>query len=453
MARNLLVAEIGSTITKLKLLSLSPHPRIVARGESPSTVVAGDVTLGLQGAMNALKARLNETGDDAAWLKDCPMCASSSAAGGLRMTVHGLVYDMTVRAAREAALGAGANLSMVTSGKLHERQLDEIASIRPNIVLLTGGTEHGDVNTVIHNAHQLAKLSGDIPIVYAGNSVARQEVLDALGTRPAGIRVIDNVYPRLDQLNIEPTRRVIQEVFEEHIVHAPGMARIGEMVTGKILPTPGAVMEATKLLAQDVGDVLVIDMGGATTDVHSVTEGSDDITSILANPEPVAKRTVEGDLGLFVCAKDVIRLLGREVVCRDLGFDVGDLPKNAIPVEPEEKALVAYLAQEIVSIAVRRHAGTLKHLYGAGRRITIAEGKDLTKIQWVIGTGGFMVHWKEGADVLRRAITIKKDTELMPPPSAQILIDHDYVLSTAGLNATSYPSEALALMKSSLRVN
>ena len=230
------------------------------------------------------------------------------------------------------------------------------------------------------------------------------------------------------------------------------MNRISEMVTGKIMPTPGAVMEAAKLLAQEIGDLVVIDMGGATTDVHSVTEGSDEINSILIAPEPVAKRTVEGDLGLFVSAPHVIECIGKEALSKELGFDVTGLPKNAVPTLPEEKKLVFRLAQEVVRLAVARHAGRVKHLYGPTGRITFAEGKDLTQVKWIIGTGGFLVRWPEAKAILEE-LKVQKSTELLPSKSAQVLIDHDYIMSSAGLMVKKYPSQALALMKKSLRLN
>ena len=124
--------------------------------------------------------------------------------------------------------------------------------------------------------------------------------------------LVDNVYPKIDTLNVEPCRKVIQDAFEDHITHAPGMEHVREMVNGPIIPTPGAVMECTKLLYDCIGDVMTIDVGGATTDVHAVTEDSDAVARILTAPEPKAKRTVEGDLGVYVNRMKVIESIGEE---------------------------------------------------------------------------------------------------------------------------------------------
>ena len=448
---DILVAEIGSTITKVNAFVLTPYPQLLSRGEKPTTVLAGDVTVGLQAALADLAIRQGEEGTNqsqAYW--DVPMWASSSAAGGLRMTVHGLVYEMTVRAAREAALGAGAILHVVTAGKLTTGDLHRIKEINPNIILLTGGVEHGEKETVIHNARFLAGLGLSAPVIYAGNSAARQEVSRAFNGTSQRLSIVENVYPRLDELNVEPTRRVIQQVFEEHIIVAPGMHRIIQMVTGRIMPTPGAVMEAAKLLAEEIGDLMIIDMGGATTDVHSVTEGSEEITRILVAPEPTAKRTVEGDLGLFVNAANVIELIGKDMLVKELEFAINDLPQNPIPSSPQEKEFNLHLAQKIVPMAVRRHVGRIKHLYSSTGRITVAEGKDLSQVKWIIGTGGFLTRQPEGRTILGEVRTKGAEMDLLPSAGAKILIDKDYIVSSAGVLAEKYPAEALALLKQSL---
>ncbi|MGI5998060.1 MAG: glutamate mutase L, partial [Lutispora sp.] len=297
MRIDVLVAEIGSTTTVINAFNGigTPCPEFLGQGQAPTSVLAGDVTIGLKGAIDDLKKNL-----DVEELSYGEMLATSSAAGGLRMTVHGLVYDMTVRAAKEAALGAGGIIKMVTSGKLRRTDLKKIKDISPNIILVAGGVDYGERETALYNMEQVVTLGLNVPIIYAGNIENQEEVVEICNEAGVKLYLVDNVYPKVDILNIEPTRQVIQNAFEEHIIHAPGMSTVREMVTGPIIPTPGAVMEAAKLLKEDLGDLVIFDVGGATTDVHSVTEGSEEINKILISPEPYAKRTVEVDLGVFV---------------------------------------------------------------------------------------------------------------------------------------------------------
>ena len=241
------------------------------------------------------------------------MLATSSAAGGLRITVHGLMEQMTVKAAREAALGAGGIIKMVTAGKMRKSDLKRIHDINPNMIMIAGGTDYGERETALYNAELISAEKFNKPIVYCGNIENQEEIKEIFEGQE--LYLIDNVYPMVDTLNVEPARKIIQEAFEKNIVKAPGMNKIKEMVNGSIMPTPGAVMESSKVLYDMIGDLVVFDVGGATTDVHSVTEGSSVVLDMLVNPEPKAKRTVEGDLGVFINSKNVIDLLDM----RDLG--------------------------------------------------------------------------------------------------------------------------------------
>ncbi len=446
MKIDVLVAEIGSTTTVVNAFDAvhTSDPRFLGQGSVGTTAEEGDVLIGLRGAVEALSEHL---GADELYWED--MLASSSAAGGLRMTVHGLVYDMTVKAANEAALGAGAVVEMVTAGELSEGDQRRIVRARPNIILLAGGVDYGERSTVMHNAQKLAELDLDVPVIYAGNVACRDEVLDILGE----IYVVDNVYPRIDQLNIEPTRRVIQEVFEEHIVTAPGMKRVREMVSGSIMPTPGAVMEAAKILREQIGDLMVVDVGGATTDVHSVTAGSEEISRMLIAPEPEAKRTVEGDLGVYVNAHNLVEHIGMERLSRELGFPVDEVLEtlSQVPEDERDHALVTCLAREAVDLAVSRHAGRLRHLYGPTGRTTVAEGKDLSDVRWIIGTGGALTRLPDGRSLLEEWSSQEVPLSLLPR-DADILIDDHYTMAVTGVLSRRDPEAAARLMMQSTGV-
>ena len=445
---DVLVAEIGSTTTVVNAFAgfMAGTPRFLGQGLAPTTVLAGDVTVGLLQAMQDLKRCL---GTDFTWER---MLATSSAAGGLRMTVHGLAYRMTARAAREAALGAGAIVKLVTSGELTEQNLREIMDIAPNIILLAGGVDFGERATVLANAEKLALLPLAVPVIYAGNIACRQEVTKLIEASGKRLFVVDNVYPRIDELCIEPTRAAIQEVFEAHIVQAPGMERIREMVQGSILPTPGAVMKAAEVLYAELGDVLVIDVGGATTDVHSVTQGSEELARLLVHPEPIAKRTVEGDLGVYVNVRHVAALVKPQEAERD-GTDISSVLDDwpPIPATPKQYRALTLFTRKAVEAALERHVGRIKHFYGPFGRSTIAVGKDLTAVRWVIGTGGPLTKLPFAAALLREALRVTARQE-MYPRNFQVLIDRDYNLGVLGVLSQEYKREALLLMRKSLGV-
>jgi len=448
---DVLIAEIGSTTTLVSAFDgLDGAPLFLGQGQAETSVLEGDVRIGLTRAIADLKRNMQTDALDYGEL-----LASSSAAGGLKMCVHGLVYDMTVNAARAAALGAGAIVRQTTAGKLTERDLDEQRAIGPNLVLLAGGTDYGERETALYNAELLAKSGTGAPVLYAGNVQNQSAIREIF--EPAGVPVYlaENVYPRLDALNVEPTRRVIHEAFERHIVSAPGMEHIRDLVTGSILPTPGAVMEAAMLLYETIGDLAVLDIGGATTDVHSVTNGSDEIAALLTAPEPFNKRTVEGDLGLYVNAHHLIDRIGEAKLTRELGIDTDAVMKASrpIPDTPEQFKLTTRLCLEAGLIAIGRHAGKLRHYYTPQGRATAAEGKDLTQIKTLIGTGGALTRLPERERILRSLADCNPgNTMLYPKPgAARIAFDERYVMASLGVLAKTRPEAAKTLLMQTLR--
>ena len=454
MKIDVLVAEIGSTTTVVNAFDKvnSPCPVFAGQGQAPTRVGEGDVNIGLHNAIDNLSFNLKTDS-----IEYGELIATSSAAGGLRMTVHGLVYDMTVRAAKEAALGAGANIKQVTSGKLRKSDLNKLMQINPNIILVAGGVDYGERETALYNAELIANLNLDIPVIYAGNVENQDDVKDLFKNSRSELYIVENVYPKIDELNVEPTRKVIQDVFEKHIVHAPGMQRVREMVTGSIIPTPGAVMVASKLLYDDIGDLMTLDVGGATTDVHSVTEGNEEVSRILISPEPLAKRTVEGDLGVYVNMHNVVDMVGKEKLEEELSLSPEELQNlidnhKPIPKTDLEKAFVEKLTLHAAVTAVKRHAGIFRYLYGSGGRTTVAEGKDLTRVKYIIGTGGALTRLPHRVDIMREIPLSNKGHELLPNKDVEILVDNDYIMASLGILSKKYPETALRLLKNSLNI-
>ena len=457
MKVDVLVAEIGSTNTVVKAFEDldTDNPIFWAQGQAPTSVLEGDVRIGLKGAIDDL---CKKKGIDS--IEYDEMLATSSAAGGLKMTVHGLVYDMTAKAAKEAALGAGGIIHNITVGKLRRSDLAKIKEIQPNLILIAGGVDYGERDTAIYNAEMIRSMGLNTPVVYAGN-IENQEEMKYIFEEGCGqyLYLVDNVYPKIDTLNVEPCRKVIQEAFEDNITRAPGMEHVRDMVNGPIIPTPGAVMECTKLLYDCLGNCMVIDVGGATTDVHAVTEDSDAVARILTAPEPKAKRTVEGDLGVFVNRMKVIESIGEEKLREECEKKICiDLDKTlesyfAIPKNEDEIKLVERLTQEATLRAVERHAGQIRYVYGPSGRSTLAEGKDLTQVQYIIGTGGALTRLPHRVDIMKM---IPEDNEtgmkLYPPESAQILVDNDYFMASLGVLSKTHRDGAIKLLEKSLGI-
>ncbi len=451
MFADVLIAEIGSTTTLVSAFTaLDSAPRFLGQGQAETTVLSGDVRVGLNAAIDALKQSLG-----ADELTYGELLASSSAAGGLKMCVHGLVYDMTVHAARAAALGAGAIVRQTTAGKLTRADLDEQRAISPNLILLAGGTDGGERETALYNAELLASEGTGAPVLYAGNAQNQSAVREIFARADVPCYIAENVYPRLDALNIEPVRKVIHAAFERHIVSAPGMEHIRELVTGAILPTPGAVMEAAMLLYEEIGDLVVLDIGGATTDVHSVSAGSEEIASLSTAPEPFNKRTVEGDLGLYLNARHLIERIGEAKLSNELRLNVADVLRDyrPIPASPEQLKLTTRLCLEAGLTAISRHAGRLRYYYTPQGRARAAEGKDLTQCKFLVGTGGALTRLPERENILRSLANCNANgTMLYPKPGTmRLAFDENYVMGSLGVLAKTRPQAAKRLLKDTLR--
>ena len=450
MFADVLIAEIGSTTTLVSAFALGESPRLLGQGQAATTVLEGDVRVGLNNAISALKASLGM-----GTLEYGELLASSSAAGGLKMCVHGLVYDMTVSAAKAAALGAGAIVRQTTAGKLTDDDLAEQRAIQPNLILLAGGTDGGERETALDNARRIVQDGTGAPVLYAGNTQNQSAIRAIFEQANVPIYITENVYPRLDALNIEPVRKVIHTAFEKHIVTAPGMEHIRELVTGSILPTPGAVMEAAMLLYQEIGDLAVLDIGGATTDVHSVTQGSDEIAQLLTAPEPFNKRTVEGDLGLFVNAHHLVEQIGEAKLSRELNLDVAAVMRDYQPIPQSEAqfALTSRLCLEAGLTALNRHAGRLRHYYTPQGRSTAAEGKDLTQVKTLIGTGGALTRLPERETILRKLADCNAGGSMLypKPGSMRLAFDESYIMASLGVLAKTNPQAAKTLLRATLR--
>lgn len=453
-----LMVDFGSTYTKALAVNLD-EPRIVGRAQALTTV-GTDITEGLRRALDVLTDKHSLSLGDFDYKLAC-----SSAAGGLRIIAVGLVPELTAEAARQASLGAGARVVKVYSYELSEADGAEIGRMPCDLILLAGGTDGGDRNNILHNARRLASVPVRVPVIVAGNRTAAGEAAEILQAGGVTVRLTDNVLPALRRLNIEPARETIRRLFMERIVAGKGFGRAEEYLGSILMPTPAAVLTAAELLAggtarrSGLGELLLVDIGGATTDVHSVARGepAQAGTMVRGLPEPYAKRTVEGDLGLRVSAVSLLEAAGtkRLDACAclsetgiDIAAAVADLARDvgAVPRTPAAIALDRAMARLAVEVAVERHAGTLEKMATPNGVYFVQTGKDLTGVRRVIGTGGIFVHAADKAFILRGAAAGDADPFRLRPREPELLVDTEYIIWAMGLLATAAPEPALEIM-------
>ncbi|MFG2052510.1 glutamate mutase L [Micromonospora sp. NPDC048930] len=433
-------ADVGSTYTKAAVVDLDDG-RLVAAAAAPTTV-GTDVLHGLDAAVGAATAGLG--------VRDLPWYVCSSAGGGLRLAVVGYEPLVTAQAGRRVGLSAGANVVHVAAGRLGAADLTALRAARPDVVLLVGGTDGGDAEVLTHNATRLAKARWRVPVVLAGNADARDDLHALLAAANVPVTAADNVLPRIGVLAPAPARAAIREVFLRHVIGGKRLSRGSRFARLVRAATPDAVLTGVEVLADALGgDLAVVDVGGATTDVYSVLtpdERADGPGREVAGTLWRA-RTVEGDLGMRWSAPGVVRAAAEErllapgeeeplaaaaaVRAADPGF---------LPGDDTDRAADRRIAALAATVALRRHA--------RGAATGERAGRDLRDVKLLVGSGGVLRHADpaDAAAVLDAVLTDHAGGWPLPR-AARPVVDVDYVLAAAGLLAADHPGAAAALLR------
>jgi uncharacterized protein (TIGR01319 family) len=448
-ARRIVATDCGSTTTKAILIERNDagEYRLVARGEAPTTVEKPfeDVTLGVVNSITELEeiteqvvpngfptGRRNLLKNGQVWrhykdgkATDTPSAnldgadlyvSTSSAGGGLQMMVAGVVRSMSAESAERAALGAGAILMdtlAVDDGRKDYQKVERLRQLRPDIILMSGGTDGGtkahliDMAEIIRRADPKPRF-GDmkLPIIYAGNKDAREEVGKVLGDKIA-LQVVDNLRPDMDRENLGPAREEIHEMFLEHVMQqAPGYSKLLDWASEEVMATPNAVGKLLKEYAENEGiNVLGVDIGGATTDVFSVFQSPEG--------ERIYNRTVSANLGMSYSICNVLKEAGVENIARWLPFEIDPtevrnrlrnkmIRPTTIPQTYEDLLIEHAVSREALRLAFDHHKSLARGLKGSSQQRDVgqifsqqATGQtlvNLMKLDMIIGSGGVLSH-------------------------------------------------------------
>ena len=455
--KNVLLIDFGSTYTKLTAVDVDKEEIL---GTTTSyTTVQTDINDGLNKGLKILEEKTGKISYDACY-------ACSSAAGGLRMVTSGLVPELTGEAARLASLGAGAKTVGIYAFELTEEDIEKISKTSPDIFLLVGGTDGGNKECILHNAKMLAEMKPDFPIVIAGNRTAARECQEIL--KDCEVYVCPNVMPKFGTLQIEPAQKQIRDIFLNRIIQAKGLSKAAELLSDIMMPTPSAVLQAMELLAKGyddelgIGELISVDVGGATTDVYSIADGMPEHMNTVYKglPEPYAKRTVEGDIGMRYSIQGIVDAAGINRICELSGISeeraqalIDDLRQNTDKVpngDSEMEALDYALASCAIEEAVTRHAGTISETYTMMGQTYVQEGKNLTKVKQIVVTGGSLIHTRRTEEIAAFALYSPTNPASLKPKTADVWVDRTYILAAMGLLSSYYPKTALRIMKKEL---
>ena len=453
----ILLIDFGSTYTKLTAVDVEGE--CLLGTAAAYTTVQTDINDGLTEGLKRLAEKIGK-------VSFAETYACSSAAGGLRMITSGLVPELTSEAARLASLGAGAKVEQVYNFQLTEDDLEEIILSKPDIFLLVGGTDGGNTECILHNAKALASLQPEFPIVVAGNRTAARECERILAG--CQVSVCPNVMPKFGVLNIEPTQGKIRDIFLNRIIQAKGLSKASALLSDIMMPTPSAVLQAMNLLAQGsaeeagIGELVAVDVGGATTDIYSIADGMPNQMNTVYKglPEPYAKRTVEGDIGMRYSIKGIVDAAGLPRIAELSGLSetrvmalVEDLRLHTDKVpngDTELESLDFALASMAIEEAVKRHAGTMEETYTLMGKTFLQEGKNLTNVKNIVVTGGSLIHTKRTEEIASYALYSPMQPMSLRPMKADVWVDRKYILAAMGLLSGYYPDVALRIMKKEL---
>ncbi len=448
-----LCVDFGSTFTKAalvdtdsgRLLGTATHLTTIGTDSCSDILDGYDACLAVLGERNPVV--------DRAEVRAC-----SSAGGGLRVAVVGNEGLVTAEAGRRVALSSGGKVVHVVALATEPDPLPGLRRATPDVVLLVGGTDGGNAEVLLEGARLLA--GGPWPVVVAGNNDAQAEVAGLLQAAGTTYVLAANVVPRIGVLRPGSARAAIREMFLSHVIGGKHLSRrpdFAAMVRGA---TPDLVLAGVELLARGMGhDLVVVDVGGATTDVHSVVELDPEDASLgrdVVAVTPVT-RTVEGDLGMRWSAVSTVEAgVADGVLAEDAGLveaagvrrkDPAHLPADLADASYEEQ-----IARAATVLAVRRHAGRSRVVLDAGGRVVERTGKDLREVALLVGSGGVLRH--SAPDVATRILVAATGTDpegWQYPEHPVVIVDHDYVLAAVGLLAADHPVAALALGRARLQ--
>jgi len=469
----IIATDCGSTTTKAILVERrGDEYRLVVRGEAPTTVEApfDDVTVGVLNAVREIEELTGRKFIDPRPEGACVLAprsaagegadlylSTSSAGGGLQMTVAGVVKSMSAESANRAALGAGAivmDTIAVDDGRQEHQKVERIRALRPDMLLMAGGTDGGTVTHLVEMAEMLVSadprprlgLGLKIPVIYAGNRDALAPVAAVVDQR-VELHPVENLRPTLAQENLAPAREEIHELFLKHVMQqAPGYGKLLTWVGADIMATPNAVGRLIEAIAaREKLNVLAVDIGGATTDLFSVFGG-------------VYNRTVSANLGMSYSICNVLTEAGVDNIARWLPFrmesaDLRNRLRNkmirptTIPYTLEDLLIEQAVCREALRLALDHHKSLARELTGVQRDRTVGDvfeqrggGETLVRmmsLNLIVGSGGVLSHAPR-----REQSALMMIDAYQPEGVTELAVDSIFMMPQLGVLSTVLPEAA-----------
>lgn len=377
-AESVLAIDVGSVTTRAILFDVvEGRYRFVAIGSAPTTAGAPFRNLldGVHRAVEQLQTVTGRTfiGEDQALITPTQQngsgvdrcVATISTGSALRAVLVGLLEDVSIQSAQNLVNSTYAQVLDVIS--LNDRRktvnrLDAIIKVRPDLVVIAGGTDNGASQSVqaLFEAVGLAcyLLPKEIrpQVLFAGNSALAEEVKSSLGSLTA-LQIAPNIRPGLETEQLAPARKKLAEITRQaRIRQIQGAETLDRWTGGNLLPSAYAFGRTIQFISKDFErtrkGVLGVDVGSAATTLAAGFGGD-------------LRLTVQPHLGTGEGAVGILQNSSLEEIARWLPMEINpdsiqdylynkSLYPSSLPISPEDLAIEHALVTQALQIAVKK---------------------------------------------------------------------------------------------------
>jgi len=374
---SILAIEVGAAVTRAVLFDVvEGQYRFVAVGQAPTTAEAPfkDVGIGVREAIDSLQgvtgsrllspdrnlitpAQSDGSGVDA-------VVATISAGPAVKTVIVGLLSDVSLQSARrlaESTYSRVVDSIDITDQRKPEQQLDGIVRSRPDMVILTGGTDGGASRSILKMLESVGLACYLMPmekrpmVLYAGNQKLANDVQELLGGHSGKLEISYNVRPSLETEDLGPASRelagLVTKLRQRQI---KGVDELYMWTAGNILPTAyaqGRMIRFLSRLYESSRGLLSVNVGASATSVAAGFAGE---LTLGTYPQ----------FGLGESLGGLLQYTELEEITRWLPLDISpnivreylsqkSLYPGALPATRDEQAISQALARQALYLAVR----------------------------------------------------------------------------------------------------
>jgi hypothetical protein len=374
---SLMAVDVGASTTRAVFFDVVEGVyRFIAAGHAPSTAEAPfkDVSEGVRNAITALQSVLGRTLLDNTRNLISPSQADGSGVDGLvvtlsagptlRAVIVGLLSDVSLESARRLAETIYVHVAEVIGLNDHRRPeqlIDSLMRVRPDVVVVTGGTDGGASRSIQKMLEPVGLASFLTPqekrplVLFAGNQEMQAEVKTLIGSLSSSLHFSPNVRPSLDSEDLDPAARELARIFiNVRKKQLKGVEVLDLWSNGHILPTGYATGRMMRFLSKVYGTskgILSIDIGASAAVISAGFRGE---VTLSVYPHFGLGENLPGLLN-YTSPEDILRWspldISSGVLC-DALYQKSLYP-STIPATREDQAISQAISRQALYLAMQ----------------------------------------------------------------------------------------------------